>query len=257
MEGLQLSAILSILKRALTFSGPSIDVTQFIAFPPSGIVNLNGPALMIYLLNIFSKAIVSQYIDEAGVSPKAADPVGIIASHIFAQADFKWNDISLIDILLAKYHVVCPVLFGIDGPENTEKGKDRLGWWREGPGGPFISQQRHFERMTGLGSGFAALSLRSYEKTKLTNPFPDYHYWQALARIATAPPTELTQTHFVVLKGMIENYESKFIGFYGGAAIAALRHMLVEIPREAPASIASKSLAGLVDVLKKDKKLLL
>ncbi|KAL9131083.1 MAG: hypothetical protein Q9217_000906 [Psora testacea] len=250
-----LSAILSVLKRALAFNGPSIDVTQFIASPPSHITDTEGPALLIYLLNVFSKATLSQYIGEAGVSPRAADPVGIIASHIFAHADFKWNGVSLVDILLAKYHLVCPVLFGIYGPENTDPGKQRLGWWREDSGGPFVSQQRHYERMTGLGAGFAALSLRNYEKSKLTNPFPDFHYWQALARIANVPPTELTQTHFVVLKGMIENYESKFIGFYGGTAVAALRHVLVELPKRVSPGAASKSLAGLVDILKKDRRL--
>ncbi|KAL9101704.1 MAG: hypothetical protein Q9163_003069 [Psora crenata] len=252
-----LSSILHVLKRAISFRGPSIDVTQFLAYPPPTITDTNGPALIVYLLNIFSKAIISQYIGEASVSPKAADPVGIIASHIFAQPDFKWNGISLIDILLAKYHAVCPVLFGIYGPESTERGKQRLGWWREDSGGPFILQQRHHERMTGLAAGFAALSLRNYEKSRLTNPFPDYHYWQAMAGIANVPSAELTQTHFVVLKGMIENYETKFIGFYGGAAVAALRHVLVELPTRASAGVASKSLAGLVDVLKKDKKLTL
>ena len=212
---------------------------------------------MIYLLNIFSKTIISQYINEAGVSPKTADPVGIIASHIFAQADFKWNGVSLIDVFLAKYRVVCPVLFGTYGSESTDHGRQRLGWWREGAGGPFFSQQRHYERMTGLGAGFAALSLRNYEKSKLTNPFPDFHYWEALARIANVPSAELTPTHFVVLKGMIENYESKFIGFYGGAAVAALRHVLVELPKRVAPASASKSLAGLVEILKKDKKLFL
>ena len=249
--------ILNVLKRALIFDGPSIDVTQFITSPPTNVTDANGPALLVYLLNVFSKAIISQYIDEGGVSPKTADPIGIIASHIFAHPDFRWNGVSLIDILLAKYHVVCPAIFGIYGPETTEQGKQAIGWWREKPSGPFISQQRHYERMTGLGAGFAALALRNYEKSKLTNPFPDYHYWEALARIANVPSAKLTETHFVVLKGMVENYEHKFIGFYGGAAVVALRHILVELPRRVSQGVASKSLAGLVDVLKKDRKLLL
>ncbi|KAL9131156.1 MAG: hypothetical protein Q9217_000857, partial [Psora testacea] len=94
--------------------------------------------------------------------------------------------------------------------------------------------QRHYERMTGLGSGFAALSHRKYEKSKLQNLHPDYHYWQAPARIANIPIEEITQTHFVFLKGMVENYEGKFIGFYGGAAVAALRVCVVELPARLP-----------------------
>ena len=219
----------------------------------------DGPAVLLYLLNIFAKAIVAQFIDEAGVNPKAADPVGIVASHIFALGDFRWHGISLIDILIAKLHVVAPALFGIYGSEQTAAGKERMGWWREDgrSEGPYIPPQRHFERMTGLGAGFAALSLRNYEKAKVENPFPDRHYWDVLARIASVPAEEVTQTHFVLLKGLIENYETKFIGFFGGAAVAALRHLVVELPRKCPPSATSKSLGGLADVLRREKRLVL
>lgn len=141
------------------------------------------------------------------------------------------------------------------GPETTVQGKTRLGWSREEPGGPFVPQQRHYERMIGLGSGFAALSLRNYSKAAATNPYPEHHYWRALANIANLPASELTETHFIVAKAMIENYEDKFIGFYGAAAIAALRLLLIELPKRAPASVASKSLAGLVDVFQRKKNL--
>ena len=235
-------------------------MTQFLAHtPPNLPTDRTGPAVLLYLLNIFAKSVIAQYIDEAGVNPTAADPVGIAASHIFAMGDFRWHSISLIDILLAKYHVVAPALFGIHGPEDTEAGKRRLGWWREESRfeGAYIPAQRHLERMTGLGAGFAALSLRNYEKTKVENPFPDRHYWDVLARVSRLPVGQMTQTHLVLLKALIENYETRFIGFYGGAAVAALRCVLVELPKKCPSSAASKSLAGLADVLRRDKKLLL
>ena len=152
-------------------------------------------------------------------------------------------------------HIVCPVLFGIYGPDQSDRGKQRLGWGQEEKGGPFVPEQRHFERMTGLGAGYAGISLKNYEKAQAENPYPDHHYWQALARMTNIPPQEITQTHFVVLKGMIEHYEAKFLQFYGDAAVAALRHVLVELPRRSPPSIAAKSLSGLVDVLRRDKKL--
>ena len=120
-----------------------------------------------------------------------------------------------------------------------------------------MPEQRHFERMTGLGAGFAGISLKNYEKARPQNPYPDQHYWTSLARIVNVPPQEVTQTHFVVLKGMIENFESKFLHFFGDAAIAALRLSLIELPKRSPPSVAAKSLAGLVDVLKRDKKLIL
>ena len=255
-----LSTIITTLKKALTLPEPKVNILLFLATPPSNPPpDTNGPALMVYLLNEFSKAIIAQFIDEAGVSPKAADPVGIVASHIFALGEFRWEGISLIDILLAKLHVVAPAIFGISGSENTVQGKQRLGWWRgEGRSeGPFVPQQTHFERMTGLGAGFAALSLRNYEKAKVENPFPDRHYWEALARMLNVPPSEITQTHFVLLKAMIEGYETKFINFYGGAALAALSEALVELPARCPPSVTSKSLAGLIDVLRREKKLCL
>ena len=262
-----LQSILTILKSSLKTTDPSIPITPFLANPPpnpdpTSSSSPNGPALLIYLLNIFSKAIIAQWISEAGPSPKAADPIGVIASHVFAHPELRWNNgtHSLIDILLAKFHKVCPPVFGIHGPETTVQGKERLGWQREEGGGPFVSQQRHFERMSGLGAGFASLSLRNYETARtLRNPFPDYHYWQALARIANVPPGELTQTHFVLLKAMVEGYEERFVRFYGGAAVAALRFVLVELPGRVPGGggTAAKSLGGLVEVLRKDKKLVL
>lgn len=249
--------IMNVLKKAATVTEPAIDVALYLALPPFQAPDTQFPALLVYLLNIFAKAIVSQFINEAGVKPQIADPVGTVASHIFAVANFRWKDVSLIDILIAKFHLVCPVLFGVYGDERSVQGKQRLGWSREEEGGPFIPEQRHFERMTGLGAGYAAISLRNYEKAQAKNPYPDHHYWQALAKNTNVPPTEITQTHFVVLKGMIQGYEAKFLHFFGDAAVAALRHALVELPKRSPPSVAAKALAGLVDVLKRDQKLTL
>lgn len=253
---LKLQTTIEILKRAATFAGPQVDITMFLASPLQ-VDDRNGPALLVYLLNIFAKAMIAQFINEVGVKPIIADNLGTVASHIFAIDNFRWKGISLIDILIAKFHVVCPVLFGIYGNERTLEGKRRLGWWREEEGGAFVPEQRHFERMTGLGAGFAGISLKNYEKARAQNPYPDRHYWTSFAHIINVPPHEITETHFVVLKAMIENFEAKFLQFFGDAAIAALRLGLIELPGRSPPSVAAKSLAGLVDVLKKDKKLIL
>lgn len=231
---------------------------MFLAIPPSHIKDTDGPALLLYLLNIFAKAVISQFIDEAGVSPKSADPVGTVASHIFALEAHRWNHISLIDILIAKLHVVCPVLWGAYGDETTNEGKRRLGWWREEQDGPWVSEQRHHERMTGLGAGFASISLRNYEKATSENPYPHIHYWKSLANFINMPPENLTPTHFVVLKAMLENNEARFLEFFGDVALVVLRHAIIELPNKAlQQGAAVKALAGLAQVLSRDKKITL
>lgn len=246
------------MRESLQVQAPKVEVTLFLANPPNPLPSSdsNLPSVLLYLLNIFAKAVVAQFIDEAGVSPRTADPIGIIGSHIFSLKDFQWQGISLIDILIAKMHVVCPVLFGIYGDESTIEGKLRLSWGREDKDGPYISEQRHNERMTGLGAGFASLALRNYEKSKLDNPYPNINYWRSLACITNVPSAEVTTTHCIVLKAMIENYEQRFLEFFGDAGLAALKVSLVEFPkRAARQNIAAKALAGLADILRRDKKL--
>lgn len=235
-----------------------MDAHLFLAARPQ-LAEPQAPALLLYFLNIFAKAVISQFIDEAGVSPKAADAVGIVASHIFSLPDFRWEGFSWIDILIAKMHVVCPVIWGIYGDETTTEGKYRIGWWQEDKQSKtptWVSSQEHNQRMTGLGAGFAALTLRNYEKARLENPYPSMHYWKAVATITNVPPQVVTQTHFVVLKAMIESYEQKFLEFYGNAALAALRVALVDFPQRVKhQSVAAKALTGLADVLSRDMKL--
>ncbi|KAI9827446.1 MAG: hypothetical protein M1832_004795 [Thelocarpon impressellum] len=249
-------------------NSPKVDVRQFLsARTLASIDSANAtdaahvPGLLVYLVNIFTKAIIAQFISEASVSPKAADPVGIIAVQMFAAREFRWNGASLIDILLAKFHVVCPVLWGMYGDEGTVQGKARLGWWREERDGPWVSEQRHGERMTGLGAGFASLALRDFSKTKLVNPLPNAAYWRALHAIVALPPGAATATHFTVLKAMVEGHEARFLKCYGSAALAGLRKALIDFPRHAGgqggASVAARAVAVLPDVLKRNHKLTL
>ncbi|KAL8793516.1 MAG: hypothetical protein Q9195_003889 [Heterodermia aff. obscurata] len=254
-KGSQLSNILEALRRAIQLPSPKVDVSLFLSTAPSNTPDGNQvSALLIYLLNIFAKAVISQFLAEASLDPKQADPIGTIASHIFATKDFLWNEVSLIDILLAKFHLVCPVLFGIWGSEATKEGKIKLGWWREVKNGPFVTDQSHNDRMCGLGAGFAALSLRNYEKSKLTNPYPATHYWRSLSYIVNVPPSERTGTHCVVLKAMIENFEEKFLTFFGDAALIALRYSVLEYP-QGLTGMGPRALSGLVDTMRRDKKI--
>ncbi|KAK4164919.1 nucleoporin GLE1 [Cladorrhinum sp. PSN259] len=209
------------------------------------------PSLFLYLLNVFSKAVISQFINEASARPETADPVGVCIAASFSEPEFLWRGVSMIDILFAKFRIVCPVLFGYRGSEKTEQGRQRLGWWKDG--GHWIPDQQHMDRMTGLGAGFAAISLRKFTLSKKENPFPASNYWTAMARILRTPPAEISNTQCVVLKAMIQNYETKFIDAYGNAAVAALRAALIQFPAKAPEkSAAVSSLNVLAQLLKRD-----
>ena len=238
-----------------------IDVGNFVFEPRNPVQGASHnddqlPSLFLYLLNIFAKAAIAQFINEAGARPETADPVGVCIAATFSDPDFHWRGVSLIDILLAKFRRVCPVLFGYRGNEKTEQGRERLGWWKEN--GKWVAEQQHMDRMTGLGAGFAAVALRKFAMSKKENPYPARNYWAAMAKIVNTPASEISSTQCVVLKSMIQNYEQKFIDFYGTAALAALRLCLVDFPaRATEKSAAVSSLEVLAQLLKRDSGLVL
>ena len=250
---------MEVLKTAAGITQPEVDVLMFMANPPSGASTTKGPALLIYLLNIFAKALIAQFINEASIVSTAADPIGVVGSQIFASSEFRWNSFSLIDILIAKYHFVCPILFGIYGNEETNQGRYKSGWIKENKESEhWISEQKHFERMTGLGSGYAAISLRNYDKSRLQNPYPIHNFWKSLAGIINTPSQEASPTHFTVLKAMVENNETRILDFFGNAGKLALKTALIDFPRESGSkSVSAKSVAMLPDIWRKDKKLFL
>ena len=239
----------------------SMDPSNFVLDPRNPVEgaahnDATLPSIFLYLINIFAKAVIAQFINEAGARPETADPVGVCVAATLSEPEFLWRGTSLIDILLAKFRIVCPVLFGYRGSEKTEQGRQRLGWWKDS--GRWVPEQQHMDRMTGLGAGFASISLRNFAMSKKTNPFPPRVYWTALARIVNTPAAEISDTQCVVLKAMVEGYEQKFIEFYGTAAIAALRTALVEFPARAPQkSAAVNSLEVLAQMLKRDTGLVL
>ncbi|KAK0652218.1 GLE1-like protein-domain-containing protein [Cercophora newfieldiana] len=214
------------------------------------------PSLFFYLINIFAKGVIQQFIVEAGANPETADPIGVVVAIVFSDANLHWRGASFIDILMAKFRIVCPVLFGYRGNEKTEQGRAKLGWWKDN--GHWIGEQAHMTRMMGLGSGFAAVALRNFGKSARVNPYPPRHYWVAMAKIVNTPSAEISNTQCLVLKAMIVNYEQKFIEFYGTAALAAMRTALIEFPARAPEkSAAVNSLEVVATLLRKDTGLVL
>ncbi|KAI0380873.1 GLE1-domain-containing protein [Hypomontagnella monticulosa] len=209
------------------------------------------PALFFYLLNHFSKAVINQFINECGAQPKTADPIGVVVAMIFSKDAYLWRGKTLIDILMAKFRVVCPVLFGYHGSEKTEQGRLRLGWRKTN--GVWAPEQQHTDRMKGLGAGYSAIALRNFSSSKNTNPWPPSKYWAAMARIVNTAPTEISNTQCIILRAIIESSEEKFIQFYGTAAIAALRKALVEFPNKAVEKTPGVAgLQVLAQILKRD-----
>lgn len=253
-----MATIQALLQESLNGSVPSrtVDPSQYVTDhrePIDGALHNDPqlPSLFLYLLNIFAKTIINQFINECGAQPKAADPLGVIAAHIFSNKTYLWRGKTLVDILMAKYRVACPVLFGYRGSESTEQGRIRLGWRRDGA--TWTPEQQHIDRMKGLAVGYAAISLRDFSKSPNKNPWPPSKYWASLARIVNTPPTEISNTQCVVLRGMIEIYEERFIYFYGSAAVAALRSALIDFPSKAPARTPGTSgLLVLAQILKRD-----
>ncbi|KAI0859172.1 GLE1-domain-containing protein [Xylaria cubensis] len=254
----QMATIQAILQESLSGSVPSamVDPSQYVTDqrqPMDGALHNEPqlPSLFLYLLNVFAKTIINQFINECGAQPRAADPLGVIAAHIFSNKTYLWRGKTLVDILMAKYRVACPVLFGYRGSETTEQGRARLGWRRDGAA--WAPEQQHIDRMKGLAVGYAAISLRDFSKSPNTNPWPPSKYWTSLARIVNTPPTEISNTQCVVLRSMIEIYEERFIYFYGSAGVAALRSALIDFPKKVQDQTPGTSgLLVFAQILKRD-----
>lgn len=248
------------LRSAANAGGPMIDIRPFIVSQIPQLSNNSEaqfPGFLLYLLNQFAKSMIAQFVGEASNEGKIIDAIGVIGISIFSDEEFKWRGVSLIDVLIAKFHAICPVLWGIYGRENTQHGKQRLGWARAEPGGPFVTTNVHNERMLGLGSGFASLTLRNFSKNKKVNPWPNTEFWRALACIVNTPSADITSTHLIVLKAMLADHVEKFITLFGYAAVAALRTAVIDFPARAPASESANMLKVVPDVWKKNLHLTL
>lgn len=204
------------------------------------------PIMFLYLMSIFTKTIVAQLIDEASSRSEAAEPIGVLAHQVFSHPDYQWRNCSFVDILIAKYYVACPILFGSTGNERTEAGRISIGWKYDN--GVAIPAAVHTSRMTGLAVGYAALTLRNYSKTSRQNPYSPHHYWTCIATITNTDPMLICPTQFTVLKGLIEHHTDKFLAFYGDQALAALRVAVVSFPASAKeSSIEAMSLQVLAN----------
>ncbi|KAF2842115.1 GLE1-domain-containing protein [Patellaria atrata CBS 101060] len=228
----------------------TIDIRPYIIAPLPDLPypDYQYPTILLFFLNFFSKYVIAQFASECSSQPAMAEPLGILVATVFSDPAFKWQDISLVDVFLAKMRKSCPVLWGIYGPESSERGRGRLGWRRVDD--EWISAKEHGERMTGLSFGFASVTLRDFTKSKHPNPVPNYIFWDCLASILATPPAETTQTHFLVLKALVENSVERFVQFYGRAGLVALRLAVIEFPERAEKAGISNSAVSSVKVLR-------
>ncbi|OTA38232.1 hypothetical protein BTJ68_01570 [Hortaea werneckii EXF-2000] len=207
----------AILDRAATMSDISVDPSEFILR--------------------FAKSAISQLIQEAGMETETADGVGVLLVTIFSVPNYRWNGQSLIDVLWAKYHVVCPPLFGITGNQKTVAGRKRLGWWVDGDGdtaNAFISDELHYQRMRGLGAGFSALTLRDFSRSANPNPAPNRLWWESLARILNLPPGHPQLTHYVLVKALLADHIPRILQIFASAGKAVIRKATGEFPQKGP-----------------------
>ncbi|KAK4949748.1 hypothetical protein LTR10_011590 [Elasticomyces elasticus] len=229
------------------------------------------PSLVLYLLSMFSKAIINAFVGECAVNSKAGEPIGTLVAQIFSMPELQFSrrvaagsapsSESLISILMCKFHASAPALFGVYGPETTSGGRRRIGWRLDEISDgkkAFVTENKHYDRQTGLGIGYASIALRNFSRTRFSNPWPPIHFWSSLAHIVNTPSSEVQTTHLILLKSMLENNAiDRFVLFFGAAAIAALRQALIEFPRTLPREMQekpiSKALGLMIDAWKTEK----
>ncbi|KAF2189612.1 hypothetical protein K469DRAFT_44087 [Zopfia rhizophila CBS 207.26] len=238
------------LDEAKMINGPTVDLRPWIVSQPLPALSdaeAQYPSLLLFILLNFVKMVVKQFDQEAANEDgKIIQEIGLIAASILADPKYMWNDVPLVDLLLAKYHRACPILFGIHGSTSTADGQARLGWLANAA----PTANAYNQRMRGLGSGYASLSLRAFASNRPAIPMSEY--WRAVASICNTPSQHLYSGHFMVLKGLVGDYAAKFIGFYGAPAKALLRKAVIELPSRAPtrAADAANLLRVLPDVWK-------
>ncbi|KAH9865738.1 hypothetical protein J1614_009325 [Plenodomus biglobosus] len=233
---------------ALNTQGPMIDIRPYIIsqqIPPlANEAEAAYPAFLLYLWICFEKSLLKQFEKEAASEDgRTIQEIGLIAASLLSDPKYMWRGVPLSDIILAKFHRVCPPLFGIRGDMNTAQGQDRLGWRLIDKNPP--STESYSQRLRGLGAGYAAMSLRSFNGKSPAIPMSEY--WRALVSICNTPSEDLWPGHFALIGGLVRDYYKKFLAQYGVPARGVLRRAILELPARAPARC--KDAAGTVSVL--------
>lgn len=209
-----------------------MDVRQFFVDLPADIAESEQPvpAMLVYGLNIFAKALIEVLINEAAISPDQAEPAGLIAAQIFSSETLIYQGHALSDILWAKYRKVCPALWGFTSNDKEPRGRDILGWAREPDDDSHIKEQVHYDRMNALGAGYAAMTLRNFGRTIRSNPFPNHLWWKTMQRFLSIPPSDIHDTHVILIQSLMRYNALRVIEFWGNYAITIMRKAIIDLP---------------------------
>lgn len=235
----------ALFATARNAGGPTVDIRPFIIsreIPPiSDDSQAQYPAILLYAFICFEKFVIKQFASEAANDDgRVTIELGAIAASLLMDKDLVWNGVPLIDLILAKYHSACPILFGVRGDMKTVDGMRRLGCFSAGQQ---IPTNDYHERMLGLGRGFAAMSLRLV----VAPAIPLSEYWRLVARLCNTPEDAIYTGHFYVLKGLVRDHVKKIVQLYGRPGMALLRYACSAFPKRAPAR--AKAAAGIVSCL--------
>ncbi|KAF2691112.1 hypothetical protein K458DRAFT_399035 [Lentithecium fluviatile CBS 122367] len=222
--------------KALQMPGPTIDIRPFIVSHPipqlANQADAQYPALLLYAWICFEKSLINQWNQEAANEDHTIiQELGLIAASLYSDPRYQWRGaVPLTDTLLAKLHRVCPMMFGINGNTTTKQGLIRLGLDKYGTAD--ANQNSYLQMATGVGAGYAALSLRQFSGKNPAIPMAEY--WRAVASICNTPSEALYPGHFMCLKGLLRDFAKKFVLFYGAPAKAVLRRATRSLPDRAP-----------------------
>jgi nucleoporin GLE1 len=233
---------------ALSTPGPTVDIRPYLISQDipqlANEAEAQYPAFLLYLWICFEKFVLKQFEKEAASSDgRTIQEIGLIAASLLADQRYMWKGIPLTDIVVAKLHRICPLLFGVRGTMSTMEGRARLGWLPIDKAEP--NEEQYGQRMRGLGAGYAALSLRSFNAKAPAIPMSEY--WRAVVSICNTPAEHLWPGHFAILYGLLRDYHKKFLTFYGAQARGVLRRATYDLPARAPPRC--KDAAGPVSVL--------
>lgn len=233
---------------AINTQGPMIDIRPYIVSQPipqlANEADAAYPAFLLYVWICFEKSLLKQFEKEAASEDgRTIQEIGLIAASLLSDPKYMWRGMPLSDIVVAKFHRVCPPLFGVRGTMNTTQGRERLGWRLIDKNAPTV--ESYSQRLRGLGAGYAAMSLRSFNGKAPAIPMSEY--WRAIVSICNTPSAELWPGHFALIAGLVRDYYKKFLTYYGVPARGVLRRAVLELPARAPAHC--KDAAGTVSVL--------
>lgn len=244
----RLQSIMGCLDLAARTTQPMIDITQYIVDngQPTDAPK-EGPGQLLFLLNHFVKSVFKQLTKEVALEPDLGNALGILVVTVFARPNYLFNGQSLIDILWAKYHRHCPVLFGISGNEMTVQGRKRMGWFEYGE---CLPPEQFFLHTRGYAIGFANITLRSFAKSQNRNPAPNRTFWQSIARILNTPSNAVQPSHFEALKAIVEHTTPRITSIFGNAGLALVRQAVIAFPTKHESSLQSAQAKSTVTALK-------